>query len=95
MRKIKTIGAERLKYHLSELFNRLHDKPGKAVRIEVETPVSNQELCTEIRKSIDYLNNLIKVAKKRNIKVILSTSHLSLPVELENTKVDICETKRY
>lgn len=94
MRKIKIAGVKCLEYRFKEFFNSLHDKD-KEVAVEVEIPVSNQELCTEIRKNIDYLNNLIKVANKRNIRVAKKVGLLALPIDIKKLEVDIYEIKRY
>lgn len=96
MRKIKIIGAGRLKYCYKEFFKRLNDKFGDdAIQIKLEIPASNNELCTEIRESIDYLEKLIEVAKNRNICVVLNHGVLKTPINIKNSEVEIFEVKQY
>lgn len=65
------------------------------VILELEFPVSNEELASEIKKSVNHLNKLIKEAKKRGIKVYNRTGMLGLPVELPKLEIDIYETIHY
>lgn len=66
-----------------------------AIRIEVEVPVSNQKLASDIRKSADNLERLINEAEKRGMNVTLRNGIFETPVIFKKAKLEITEIKRY
>jgi hypothetical protein len=66
-----------------------------AIRIEVEVPVSNEELASEIKRSVDNLRRLIDEAEKRNLKVIFKNGIFECFFPIKTAKLKIIEIKQY
>ncbi len=95
MEKRKVRMAEGFKKHIEKVLKVFSDHENKQVHIEVEVPMSNKELASEIKKSIKALNLLTKEAEKRGLTIITGVGMIGVSVDLSNLKVRIYEYKEY
>lgn len=95
MEKRKVRMVEGFKKHIEKVLKVFSDHENKQVRIEVEVPMSNKELASEIKKSIKALNLLTKEAEKRGLTIITGVGMIGVSVDLSNLKVRIYEYKEY
>ena len=95
MEKRKVRMVEGFKKHIEKVLKVFSDHENKQVHIEVEVPMSNRELASEIKKSIRALNLLTKEAEKRGLTIITGVGMIGVSVDLSNLKVRIYEYKEY
>lgn len=95
MEKRKVRMVEGFKKHIEKVLKVFSDHENKQVHIEVEVPMSNKELASEIKKSIKALNLLSEKAKKRGLKITTTVGMIGIPTDLSNLKVRIYEYKEY
>ena len=91
MEKRKVRMVEGFKKRIEKLLKAFSDYENKQVHIEVEVPMSNKELASEIKKSIKALNLLSKEAKKRGLTITTT----GIPTDLSKLDVRIYEYKEY
>lgn len=92
-RKIKVPGSFKERFEKVLKAFSVHDN--KAIRIDVEASVGNEELALEIKRNIKVLNLLSKEAKKRGLTITTQVGLLGVPTDLSNLDIRIYEYKEY
>lgn len=95
MEKRRVRMSQGFKERVEKICKAFSDHDNNAIRIEVEVPVSNEELASEIRNSVDNLRRLIDEAEKRNIKVIFKNGIFESSIPIKTAKLKIIEIKQY
>lgn len=95
MEKRKVRMVEGFKKRIEKLLKAFSDYENKQVHIEVEVPMSNKELASEIKKSIKALTLLSKEAKKRGLTITTTVGMMGIPTDLSKLDVRIYEYKEY
>ena len=95
MEKRRVRMLQGFKERVEKICKAFSDHENNSIRIEVEVPVSNKELASEIRKSADNLGRLIDEAEKRNLKVTFENGIIERSYPIKTAKLKIIEIKQY